>query len=166
MREAMGFPDKRATVAALRARIAADIETATRAAKDAAAAATHEENKPENDKDMRSTEASYIAKGQADRVRALEHSLAMLDAMELKTFGEGDAIAVSALVEVVTKGQKATYLIVPVAGGMKANVDGHEVQTLAMTSPLGKALIGLLAGDDAEVQTPQGMRLSTVASVR
>jgi transcription elongation GreA/GreB family factor len=158
--------DKRACIAALRARLSEEIEAATRAAKDAAAAATHEENKPENDKDMRSTEASYVAKGQADRVRALEHALAMLEAMAVRDFAKGEAIAASALVDVTGNGHTTTYLVVPAAGGVRAKVDGHEVQTLATSSPLGAALIGLSEGDEAEVETPQGLRTWTIASVR
>lgn len=158
--------DKRACVAALRARLAEEIAAATRAAKEAAAAATHEENKPENDKDMRSTEASYVAKGQADRVRALEHTLAMLDAMAVREFAKGDAIAASALVEVEAKGHRVTYLVVPAAGGVRATVGGVEVQTLATSSPLGAALLGLTEGDEAEVETPQGLRSWSVESVR
>ena len=153
----MSSEEKRACVAALRAQIEAEIAAATRAALDAAHAATHEENRPENDKDMRATEASYVAKGQADRVRALEHALAMLSAMELRDFGAGDPIAASALVEVASKGARALYLLVPAAGGMRARFGAREVLTLATNSPLGKALLGLMEGDEAEVHTPQGV---------
>ena len=162
----MSGEDKRALVAALRARIEEEVAAATRAAKDAADAATHEENRPENDKDMRSTEASYVAKGQADRVRTLEHALAMLGAMEVRDFASGDAIAVSALVEVDSNAGSALYLLVPAAGGMRATFGAREVTTLATTSPLGKGLLGLTEGDEAEVRTPQGTRRCAITRVR
>ena len=57
---------KRALVDKLIASIKEEIERATKAARDAAEGATHVDNKPEGDKDMRSTEASYIARGQAE----------------------------------------------------------------------------------------------------
>jgi transcription elongation GreA/GreB family factor len=157
---------KRETVAALRARIEEEIAAATRAAKEAASAATHEENRPENDKDMRSTEASYVAKGQADRVRSLEHALAMLAAMEPREFAPGEPIAASALVEVTSRSGRATYLLVPAAGGVRADVGGTEVQTLTTSSPLGAALLGLSEGDEAEVETPQGGRTYTITRVQ
>ena len=42
---------------------------------DAAEGATHEENRAEGDKDMRSTEASYVARGHAERTVQLEQAL-------------------------------------------------------------------------------------------
>ncbi len=158
---------KKALFAALRARLEAEIAEATRLAKDAADAATHEENKPEGDKDMRSTEASYVARGQAERVRTLENALASLVATPFKTFAEGERIQASALVELVdSEGtSRERYLLVSAAGGMRLSVEGIEVQTLAVQSPLGKALLGLSSGDEAEVTTPRGVKTYEVVSV-
>jgi transcription elongation GreA/GreB family factor len=158
--------DKRTIVATLRARIAEEIAETTRIARDAAAAASHEENKPENDKDMRSTEASYVAKGQADRVRALEHALAVIGSMTVKDFAEGEPIQTSAVVDIAVKGARTRYLILPTAGGMKIRVEDEDVHTLATTSPLGRALLGLAEGDEAEVETPQGVRTYVILAVR
>ena len=82
--------DKRALLDALRARVSAELEASTRRARDAAEAATHEENRAEGDKDMRATEASYIARGQAERVHELESALTRLGSMPIKAFAEGD----------------------------------------------------------------------------
>ena len=58
-------------------------------AKDAREAATHEEAKPENDKDTRALEASYCRR--AGGVRELEGLIKMANGMELFDFeGEGD----------------------------------------------------------------------------
>lgn len=157
--------DKKALVAALRERIEAEIAEATRLAKDAADAATHEENKPEGDKDMRSTEASYIARGQAERVRTLETALVALAAMPLKRFEDGDVIQASALVTVASGAARESYLLVSAAGGMKVAAGGVEVQTLAVASPLGRALLGLTAGEEAEVTTPRGPKTYEVVSI-
>ena len=156
--------DKKAVVAALRRSLEEELERFTSRAKDAAEAATHEENKPEGDKDMRSTEASYIAKGQADRAMEIEGALSKLSSMELLDFGPEDTIAVSALVDVMPG--KTTYFLVPVAGGAKLDVEGESILTLAITSPLGAALVSLQQGEDAEVQTPQGMRTYKIRRVR
>ena len=40
-----------------------------------------------------------------------------------------------------------------------------DVQTLTPSSPLGRALLGLSQGDEAEVATPQGTRIYDVLSV-
>src|SRR5262245_12948217 len=141
-----GTPDKRALLEALRTELSSELERGTRRALDAAEAATHEENRPEGDKDMRSTEASYIARGQAERVRELEQSLTKLASVELRDFGERDAIQVSALVEVehdappshrVAKKSRTTYFLVPAGGGVHLHVNDEDVLSLATTSPLG-----------------------------
>jgi transcription elongation GreA/GreB family factor len=150
--------DKRVLYEALRAQLAAELERATRHALDAAEATTHEENRAESDKDMRSTETSYVARGQALRARELEMALKRLDQMAVRDFGASDCIEASALVVVEDDGRRATYFIVPAGGGQRIG----EIHTLATTSPLGAALLGLTAGEEAEV----GARTCLVVSVR
>lgn len=157
--------DKRALVAALVAEITTELDTMARLAKDAADAATHEENKPENDKDMRSTEASYLARGQAGRVAELSAAVAQLQAMLVHAFGADEAIGVSAIVELESKNARTVCFVVPAGGGRKLRVGDLQVQTTTPTSPLGEAIVGLSAGDEAEVETPQGVREYRVVRV-
>jgi len=140
----------------LRAELTRELEAARQRAQDAAAHATHEENRPENDKDMRSTEASYIARGQADRVREIAHALAQLSTIPVRDLEKGEAIVVSAIVTVRHEASETTYFVVPAAGGARLRDDVGEVQTLATTSPLGAALLGLSEGDEAEATMPHG----------
>ncbi len=162
----MAAIDKRALLAELREKVAAELARHARRAKDAAEAATHEENRPEGDKDMRSTEASYIARGQAERVREMETALAMLGAMQVLDFGEGDRIGASALVELADGARTTRYFLVTAAGGERLASAGIEISTLATTSPLGKALLGLVEGDDVELTTAQGERAFEIVRVR
>lgn len=117
-------------------------------AEDAREAATHEENRPENDKDMRSTEASYIARGMAERIADMERGLAKLVALELRAFDGGKPIAVSALVTLEHDGAATHYLLVAEPGGLAVEVRGERYATLATTSPLGRALLGQSEGDE------------------
>jgi transcription elongation GreA/GreB family factor len=153
---------KREILKALRDQLAEEIEAMARLAKDAADAATHPENKPENDKDMRSTEASYVARGQAGRVEELTSALTQLSAMELKPCARVD---VSALVELSHKNIKSLYFIVPAAGGRKVRVGGKEVTAITVSTPIGVAIDGLAAGDEAEVETPAGPKVYEIVSV-
>lgn len=137
-----------------------------RFALEAAAAVTHEDNKPENDKDMRSTEASYLARGQAERARELERSLALLGSIPVRTFSSGDKIAATALVELLQGTSKLVCFLLPVAGGQRIRTDETDVQVVTPTSPLGKALMGLSEGDDAEVSTPQGTKVYEITNMR
>jgi transcription elongation GreA/GreB family factor len=157
---------KRALVDQLIASIKDEIERAIKTAKDAAEGATHADNKPEGDKDMRSTEASYIARGQAARVAETVDALARLEAMPVKDFAKGARIEASAIVDVDNDGKESTFLIVPAAGGRTLELGSEKVLTLATTSPLGRALLGLVEGDDAEVKTPQGLRTHSILRVR
>lgn len=155
--------NKRSLLEALRTDLSVELERATRHAKDAAEATTHEENRAESDKDMRSTETSYVARGQALRARDLENALAKLAAMPVRDFAADEPIEVSALVEVEQEGRRATYLLVTAGGGQKLET---AVSTLATTSPLGRALLGLHAGEEAEVATPHGIKSCRVLQVR
>ena len=117
-------------------------------AEDAREAATHEENRPENDKDMRSTEASYIARGMAERIADMERGLAKLSSLPLLSFDDGKPIAVSALVTLEHDGAATSYLLVAEPGGLAMEVRGERYATLATTSPLGRALLGQREGDE------------------
>jgi transcription elongation GreA/GreB family factor len=164
-----GKVDKRALLATLRAELEGEIARGAKLAKDAADAVTHEENRAEGDKDMRSTEASYVARGQAERVRELEHAVAKLASMTVKDFGKSDAIEASAIVLVeheIPKKTKTTYFLVTAGGGVKLDSPIGTLLTLATTSPLGQALLGLSTDDEAEVSTPQGTKTHTILSVR
>jgi transcription elongation GreA/GreB family factor len=164
-----GKLDKHALLEALKDELSSEITRSTRRALEAAEAVTHEENRAEGDKDMRSTEASYVARGQAERVHELERSLTKLGAMTVKDFAKGASIEASAIVELEHEGgpkKTTTYFVVPTGGGIRLREGGVEVLTLATTSPLGAAILGLAEGDEAEVTTAQGTKTYLVLAVR
>jgi transcription elongation GreA/GreB family factor len=147
--------DKRALLETLKERLESELAKAQKRAKDAAEGATHEENRAEGDKDMRATEASYVARGQAGRASEMQEALARVSTLELLKFEPGARIAISALVELDLDGKRLTYFLVPAAGGEKLLHRGVEVQTLTTQSPLGRALLGLHEGDDCELPPRQ-----------
>jgi len=158
--------DKRELLRLVREKLGEEHAMMARLATEAAQAASHEENKPENDKDMRSTEASYIARGQAERAREIERSLSLLGGMLVRDFTEADPIMASALIELRHKSTTLHCFYLPAAGGTRLKAGGVEVQVVTPTSPLGKALSGLSEGDEAEVPTPQGTKIYEIVSVR
>src|SRR3954468_23477478 len=129
-----------------------------RAAKDAREAATHEEAKPENDKDTRAIEASYLAGAQANRVRDLSGIVNALEFLPLRAFGPADPIAAAALVEIDVEGKRACYFLAPQGGGLRVTIDGVVVQVITPPSPVGRALLGRVAGEVVEVRTEGGLR--------
>jgi transcription elongation GreA/GreB family factor len=143
--------DKRTLLEAFKARLQQELERATKRAREAADGVTHEENRAEGDKDMRATEASYVARGQASRVAEMEEAVTRLAALELLPFAAGARIALSALVEVEHKGRRLHYFLLPAGGGEKVSHGGVEIQAVTTQSPLGRALLGLTVGDVAEL---------------
>ena len=127
--------------------------------------ATHEENKPENDKDTRALEQSYLARGQAQRVVELQSELNQLKALELRVFTAQTAIALGALVAVDDEREVVHYFIAPAGGGLRVTLGSVEVRVVTPQSPIARALLGKLEGDDLELRTPQGVSECSIARV-
>ena len=128
------------------------------------AGVTHEEAKPENDKDTRALEQSYVARGQAQRVEEVRAGLADTRAMPVAAFAEGRPAALGALVVVEENGRELTFLLAPYGGGIA--LSQGAVHVLTVKSPLGRALLGKKAGDECETKVGDRMRELTVVAVR
>jgi transcription elongation GreA/GreB family factor len=151
--------DKRALLELLTERLSGELTRAKTRAIHAAEGATHEEARAEGDKDTRATEASYVARGHAERTLRLERALAQLSHLELVDCAAAGSVRASAIVELEHSGQRALYFFVPAAGGEHFPWGTQTIQTLTPTSPLGRAVLGLRLGDEAEVESPQGLRV-------
>ncbi|MDB4940698.1 MAG: Transcription elongation factor [Labilithrix sp.] len=157
---------KRALLDALLAHVETEIATMRKAAYDAADAATHAEAKPENDKDTRALEASYLAAGQAARVAELENAVKLLTGMELKEIGDATPICASAVITLEDDaGVTSTFFMSPHGGGAKLEVDGASVQVVTPQSPLGRALLGRVRGDVIELRAKAKLREMSIVDV-
>ena len=141
--------------AELLAALAAQLTAARTAHEQAASAATHEEARPENDKDTRGLEQSYLARGHAQRVAELETAVAVVETFAPRSFTEDDAIALGALVELE---DGRTLWLAPHGGGVELS---GGITVVTPTSPLGKALLGKRVDDEIEF----GKRTLVVTSV-
>jgi transcription elongation GreA/GreB family factor len=157
--------DKRQLLQTLVLLLEQDLAKLEQSQRNTQSGATHEESKPENDKDTRALESSYLARGQAKRVLELREELALLKAMECRSFAESMPIALSALVELESDEGSVVYWLVPAGAGARVALDGQVVRVVTPPSPLGRALLRKLAGDTFEVQTPQGLRQYEVLRV-
>jgi len=149
---------KRALLTQLSEQLRREIELAQRVALASHEAATHEEARPENDKDTRSVEAAYLAGAQAGRVRDLERLVNALAFLELRAFSPGDPIAPTALIEVELDGKRAHYFLSPIGGGLRAEVEGCSIQLVTPETPVGQALLGKTTGDVVEVRAAGRLR--------
>lgn len=143
--------------------VAADLETAERAQQAAREGATHEEAKPENDKDTRALEQSYVARGQAKRVEELRADLLLVQAMVVKPLAEGARVVLGALVELDENGASSKVFVAPARGG--TTLAGGAVQVVTPSSPLGRALLGKAAGEDCAVRVANRVRELSIVSV-
>lgn len=157
--------DKHELLRALCAQVRADLETVAAAQRTTQSGATHEESRPENDKDTRALEASYLARGQAHRVVELNDALAQLERLELRAFAAGAPIALTALVTVGDDREESLYFLAPGGGGVRLSAGGRVVQVVTPSSPVGRALLGKVQGDDVDIRTPHGLREASIVRV-
>ena len=150
--------DKSAVLRALCDRVAADLEAAAAAQRATQEGATHEESRPENDKDTRAVEASYLARGQAQRVLEMRRADATLRQVAIRAFEADDQIALTALVTVNDGTSLDHFFLAPAGGGIRLLVCGAEIRVVTPQSPLGRALLGKRAGDGFELPVPRGAK--------
>ncbi len=150
---------------ALKTLVRRDLEVAVAAAKATKEGATHEENKPENDKDTRAIEASYLAGAQGVRVRELERTLLALDTLPIRVFGERDPVAAGAVVRLRSAREELVCLFAPAGGGLKAPLGASSVQVVTPKSPLGQAMLGARVGDEIEVELGKAIKIYEILAV-
>jgi transcription elongation GreA/GreB family factor len=144
--------DKRALRDALAAALERERDTMV-AQRISSEGVTHEDGRAEGSKDMRATEASYIARGQALRAEALEADVARVKGMPLRAFTPDDVIAISAVVRLVGDGGAAQLVfLAPAGGGTRLASAAGEIQVITPQSPLGRALVGATQGETIEVE--------------
>jgi len=141
--------DKRRILDALLGEMESEVQKLLAAAEATYRGATHAEAKPENSKDTRALEASYLARGQAKRVEETNEEITRLRFVELRAYGDDDPIGSSALVDVEIDGERVERLfLVPVGGGRTVELDGSTIRVVTTASPVGRGLLGKQTGDD------------------
>jgi hypothetical protein len=158
--------DKPAIIRALLASLQEDVARASDAAERTRGDAIHDEARPENDKDTRALETSYLARGQAQRVADLEEACKRVAFMEVRDFGPEDAIGLSALILLEVDGQARWYLLAAAGGGRSIQHAGTTIEVLTPQAPLGRALAGRVRGDDLELKLGARQRELSILDLR
>lgn len=154
---------KRSIHAELLSIVSGDLNTIERAHRATREAATHEEAKPENDKDTRALEQSYLARGQAKRIEELRAGVADIEAMPLRLFSADEAVKLGAIVELSDDRTDTTVFVAPYGGGSK--LANGSIQVVTPRSPLGRGLVGRQVGDECEVTQGGKSRHVTISRV-
>ena len=155
--------DKHTLKRELEAALASDGETLERAQRSAVDAATHEEAKPENDKDTRALEASYLARGHALRLEELRTALAELRAWTPAAPTRGTSVLGCVVTAEDEDGDERVYFLAPHGGGQR--LAQGRVHVVTVKSPLGRALLGKSEGDEAEVVVDSRRRALAITGV-
>ncbi len=151
------------TKADLKRELLALLEDQLAMARAAHAAATEgaisDEARPENDKDTRGLEQSYLARGHAQRVADLETAVTVIGAMSI---APANKVAVGALVVVEEDDRERTLFMAAHGGGL---VIGGDITVVTPTSPIGRALHGKTADDECELIAGGAQRTLVIVEV-
>jgi transcription elongation GreA/GreB family factor len=163
----MSLPDKHRVRDAVLEKLAENLAHALQVAEGTRKDATHAEAKPENDKDTRALEQSYLARGQAMRAEQLTEEREVLRFMPLPSLSRDAMVASGALVELEAEdGTTRVLFLAPHAGGTEVVVDGTPVQVVTPASPLGAAVLGRSCGDEVVLSVRGARREYVIAQVR
>ncbi|WP_395750332.1 transcription elongation factor GreAB [Prosthecobacter sp.] len=154
--------NKSAVLAQILSVLTAELAALTRAAQGAFAAATDPDSKAENKYDTRTLEASYVARGQAQRVAELQQAVQAFGALSGNELEPGAAVTLGALVGLSLPGEVAHYFLGPFAGGTEVVHEGREVVVITPASALGQKLMGKRAGDVIPMQPGLSAKITTV----
>ncbi|MCK5825405.1 MAG: GreA/GreB family elongation factor [Desulfuromusa sp.] len=146
--------NKEALCDQIMARLKADHALLLQAAKTAHAAATHDENIPDNKYATLGLEASYLAQGQANRAQEILQAIQVFQQLTLRTFSAQSVIRLTAVVQLEDdEGRIRLVFLGPAAGGLLLDLDGVELMIITPASPLGRELIGKQCGDVIELNS-------------
>lgn len=117
--------------------------------------AISDEARPENDKDTRGLEQSYLARGHAQRVADLETAIAAITALPV---APSTRVSIGALVTIEEDTRTRRLYLAGFGGGL--TLPGN-VTVVTPTSPVGSALLGKRVDDEVEL----GPRTLTVTGL-
>jgi hypothetical protein len=161
----MALPDKRRVHEAFLAHLNDVLQLTATTAEQTRRDATHAEAKPENDKDTRALEQSYLARGHAMRTEDLIEQREFIRFMELKSFGPDDALGAGALLRLDSEEGSRCIFMAAYSGGTELDVDGTKVLVVTPASPLGTLLVGRMLGDGVEQRVRGVLREYEISEV-
>jgi transcription elongation GreA/GreB family factor len=137
----------------------AQLVTARAAHAAATEGAISDESRPENDKDTRGLEQSYLARGHAQRVADLETAVATITALPT---GAMTKVGVGAVVRVDENDRTREIYVAGFGGGL---VLAGDVTVVTPTSPMGRALLGKRIDDECELAAGGAQRTLVIVDV-
>jgi len=137
----------------------AQLVTARAAHAAATEGAISDEARPENDKDTRGLEQSYLARGHAQRVADLETAVSTIGALPTATMTK---VGIGALVQVEEDDKTREIYVAGYGGGLTL---ASDVTVVTPTSPMGRALLGKQVDDECELAAGGSQRTLVITEV-
>jgi transcription elongation GreA/GreB family factor len=138
--------EKTQIIKQIAARLSKSLGVMEKAARASHSEATHESSKADNKYDTRGLEAAYLAGGQARQAKEILDSIKLYQSLAARDFAPGEAIDLTALVELDFDGARSTYFIGPRNGGLEIEFQRKAITVITPQSPLGQILMGKQAG--------------------
>lgn len=118
--------------------------------------AISEESRPENQYDMHSQEAAYLAEGQARLAADISESIKRYEALQPQPHASGAPAAIGTLVALEDSAKRRSWYFLGPRGGMEINVEGQDVLVLSPQAPLGRELLGKNLGNEVKLPGKTG----------
>ena len=147
------LPSRASVLSAFREMVREELDALERVSAVTREEVTSDETRSEGKYDTRSTEASYLARGQAWRIASLRQLAAWINALP-DTPPQSAVACIGSLVAL--EGDEIEYMLLGPVGGSKIETDGFVVRLISPDSPVGSKVVGLQPGDDFEVKRPSG----------
>lgn len=140
------------------------LEEATKAYETSRDLTTSSEFKSEGKYDTRAIESGYLAGAQKARVESLKIEIERLE--NIPTSETSHETQVGSILKLESDNKIQNYFLCPSSGGSQVFVESEAIQVISLSSPLGRALIGLSSGDSFELETPKGIREFSILSLK
>lgn len=111
-------------------------------------------------------EAQYLMVAQDVRIAELNSTVAVLGSLLTRAKIPNNRAGVFSLVELEDEaGSVASYLILPVGGGVTCTVKNRKVTTINESSPLARVLVGKSEGDETELEITGNTKTFSIISI-
>ena len=150
--------EKSTILTAILSRLEVELGALTQGARASYAAATDPDSKAENKYDTRTLEASYVARGQAQRVEELRQALHDFGQLKPQASHVSETVRLGSWLTLKAGTFEDEYFMGPAEGGLEVQESGREIMVITPASPLGARLMGKRAGDS--IALPSGQKAS------
>ncbi|MES2738009.1 MAG: transcription elongation factor GreAB [Verrucomicrobiota bacterium] len=149
---------KSAVLTAIQKTLDDELAALTRGARASFAAATDPDSRAENKYDTRTLEASYVARGQAQRVQELQAAVHLFQALA-QDLTASPSVRLGSF---ILLDEDQYYFMGPGAGGTEVIFEGKEILVITPASPLGQRLMGKGAGETLQLPAGPTFRITSV----